>query len=145
MALLDISLFSDTLQIDISITVIYPPQRCDRSPEIPEGPYKVLYLLHGLKQNEQSYVRNSAIERYVRNLPLVVVMPSVGRSFYTDQERGGYPYFTFLTEELPGFLSSVSPSAPNVRIPLSQGCRWVGMEHSRPPSPGQICTARQRV
>ncbi len=35
MALLDISLFSDTLQIDISITVIYP-QRCDRSPEIPE-------------------------------------------------------------------------------------------------------------
>ena len=105
MALLDISLFSDTLQLDVSATVIYP-QRCDRSPDIPGGPYKVLYLLHGIKQNEQSYVRNSAIERYVRNLPLVVVMPSVGRSFYTDQERG-YPYFTFLSEELPRFLSSV--------------------------------------
>ncbi len=105
MALLDISLFSDTLQLDVSLMVLYP-QRCDRSPEVPEGPYKVLYLLHGLKQNEQSYVRNSAIERYVRNLPLVVVMPSVGRSFYTDQKQG-YPYFTFLTEELPRFLSSV--------------------------------------
>ena len=105
MALLDISLFSDTLQNDVSLTIFYP-QRCDRSPEIPEGPYKVLYLLHGLKQNEQSYMRNSALERYVQNLPLVVVMPSVGRSFYTDQERG-YPYFTFLTEEIPRFLSSV--------------------------------------
>lgn len=104
MALLDISLFSDTLQVDVSLTVIYP-QRCDRTPDIPDGPYKVLYLLHGLKQNEQSYLRHSAIERYLSKLPLVVVMPSVGRSFYTDQVRG-YPYFTFLTEELPTFLAS---------------------------------------
>ncbi len=105
MALIKLGCFSDTLQLDISVTLIFP-QKCDRSPDIPSGPYKVLYLLHGLKQNETSYVRNSMVERYVRDLPLVVVMPAVGRSFYTDQDRG-YPYFTFLTEELPSILSTM--------------------------------------
>ncbi|MGE4584533.1 MAG: alpha/beta hydrolase family protein [Sphaerochaeta sp.] len=105
MALMHLDFFSDTLKIDSSVHIIFP-QKCERSPSIPEGPYKVLYLLHGLKQNETSYLRNSNVERYVRNLPLVVVMPSVDRSFYTDQVRG-YPYFTYLTEELPTLLSSL--------------------------------------
>ncbi|MDT3357793.1 MAG: esterase family protein, partial [Spirochaetota bacterium] len=82
MALIRLDFFSDVLKVDTAVQVIVP-QRCERSPSIGLPPYKVLYLLHGLKQNETSYLRNSRIERYVQNLDLVVVMPSVGRSFYT--------------------------------------------------------------
>lgn len=107
MALIRLDFFSDVLKVDTAVQVIVP-QRCERSPSIGLPPYKVLYLLHGLKQNETSYLRNSRIERYVQSLDLVVVMPSVGRSFYTDQKKG-YPYFTYLTEELPRLLSTLLP------------------------------------
>jgi S-formylglutathione hydrolase FrmB len=37
---------------------------------------------------------------------LVVIMPSAGRSFYTDQPNG-QNYFSYLAEELPEYLASV--------------------------------------
>ncbi len=106
MALIHLSLYSDTLMMDSSVSIIYP-QNCqrvldDRKPFF-KGPYKVLYLLHGLKQNETSWIRMSSIERYVSQLPLLVVMPSVHRSFYTDQARG-FPYFTYVADELPALM-----------------------------------------
>ncbi len=109
MALIHLSLFSDSLMMDSSVTIIFP-QNCDRIPEkrkpFFKGPYKVLYLLHGLKQDETSWTRMSSIERYVSQLPLVVVMPSVHRSFYTDQARG-FPYFTYVADELPALMKSM--------------------------------------
>lgn len=105
MALLTVSFFSDVLRVDTSMTVLYP-QACGRSPNMSKGPYKVLYLLHGLKQDETSWVRNSALELYLKDYPLVVVMPSVGRSFYTDQ-ASGYRYFTYVSEEIPNLVQSM--------------------------------------
>ncbi|NLE15199.1 MAG: esterase family protein [Spirochaetales bacterium] len=105
MALIRFDFFSDVLKVDTAVQMIVP-QKCERSPNVGLPPYKVLYLLHGLKQNETSYLRNSCIERYVQDTNLVVVMPSVGRSFYTDQKKG-YPYFTYLTEELPHLLATL--------------------------------------
>ncbi len=107
MALMRLDFFSDVLKVDSAVQIIVP-QQCERSPQVGPPPYKVLYLLHGLKQNETSYLRNSHIERYVQNSNLVVVLPSVGRSFYTDQKKG-YPYFTYLTEELPRLLAGLLP------------------------------------
>jgi len=109
MALLHLSLFSDTLMMDTSVTIIFP-QNCgrireDRRPFF-TGPYKVLYLLHGLKQDETSWIRMSSIERYVSQIPLVVVMPSVHRSFYTDQVRG-FPYFSYVADELPALMKQM--------------------------------------
>ena len=109
MALIHLSLYSDTLMMDTSVTVIFP-QDCQRiAPDRKDlftGPYKVLYLLHGLKQDETSWIRMSSIERYVSQLPLVVVMPSVHRSFYTDQVRG-FPYFTYVADELPRIMKDM--------------------------------------
>lgn len=109
MALIHLSLYSDTLMMDSSVTIIFP-QNCDRvldeNKPLFKPPYKVLYLLHGLKQNETSWSRMSSIERYVSQLPLVVVMPSVHRSFYTDQERG-FPYFTYVADELPALMKEM--------------------------------------
>jgi putative tributyrin esterase len=60
----------------------------------------VLYLLHGLSDDDTVWLRRTSIERYVAALGLAVVMPQVHRSFYTDEARG-LRYWTFLTEELP--------------------------------------------
>ena len=53
-----------------------------------EPPFPVCYLLHGLSDDHTSWARRTSIERYVANLPLIVVMPDGGRGFYTDAVEG---------------------------------------------------------
>ena len=60
----------------------------------------MLYLLHGLSDDDTIWLRRTSIERYVAPLGLAVVMPQVHRSFYTDEAHGNR-YWTFLSEELP--------------------------------------------
>jgi len=70
-----------------------------------EGPPAVLYLLHGLSDDDTIWLRRTSIERHVAPLGLAVVMPQVQRSFYTDEVYGGR-YWTFLSEELPRVVDS---------------------------------------
>ena len=72
---------------------------------------KVLYLLHGLSDDASAWQRYTSIETLAAAYGLVVVMPSAGRSFYTDQPNG-QNYFTYLTEELPRYLADVFGLAP---------------------------------
>ena len=65
----------------------------------------VLYLLHGLSDDDTTWLRRTSIERYVASLGLAVVMPQVHRSFYTDEALGGR-YWSFLSEELPALVST---------------------------------------
>jgi putative tributyrin esterase len=57
-------------------------------PRVGRGPFPVLYLLHGISGDSTNWVRHSRIEWYVRELPLIVVMPDGYRGFYTDNEQG---------------------------------------------------------
>lgn len=69
-------------------------------PKVGEGPWPVLYLLHGLSDDASTWMRHSRIEYYVKDLPLVVVMPDGYRGFYTDHAQG--PAFgRHIGEELP--------------------------------------------
>ena len=70
--------------------------------------YPVLYLLHGMHEDETSWLRRSNIERYAEEKQVALVIPSVQNSFYTDT-KSGLQYFTYLTEELPRFIRSVFP------------------------------------
>ena len=69
-------------------------------------------------------MRFSSIETVARDYGLVVVMPSVGRSFYANQPDGQH-YFSYLSEELPAYLQAVfglSPARENTLIAgLSMG------------------------
>ena len=65
----------------------------------------MLYLLHGLSDDDTIWLRRTSIERYVAPLGLAVVMPQVHRSFYTDEAYGGR-YWTFLSEELPELVGA---------------------------------------
>jgi putative tributyrin esterase len=63
----------------------------------------VLYLLHGLSDDDTIWMRHTSIERYAAELGLAVVMPQVHRSFYADEVHG-MRFWTFLSEELPSVV-----------------------------------------
>jgi len=98
MALMHVDYHSEVLSLSSSMLVIVP-QHAQGAARRPGG-YPVLYLLHGGSDCDTNWQRNTSIERYVWGLDLIVVMPAVGYSFYSDQKHG-LRYFTFLSEELP--------------------------------------------
>ena len=72
------------------------------------GPLPVLYLLHGLSDDESIWTRRTSIERYVAERRVAVVMPTVYRGYYTDQ-RIGYDYWTYISDELPSIMRGFFP------------------------------------
>ncbi len=78
-------------------------------PEVGKPPYPVFYLLHGLSDDHTIWHRRTRLEWYVRDLPLIVVMPDGFRGFYTNHENG--PAFaTYMAEELPAFVERAFPA-----------------------------------
>lgn len=88
-------------------------------PEAGRGPFPVLYLLHGLSDDSTTWLRRSRIEVYVKDLPLVVVMPDGYRGFYTDNAEGP-AYARHLGEELPALIERTFP------VKAERGARAVG-------------------
>lgn len=111
MAFLQVAFFSDVLGMCMNMNVILP-QRSSRQIGMASrdtgGKLPTLYLLHGLSDDHSIWHRRTSIERYVADMNLAVVMPTVHRGFYTDQ-KDGYDYFTFVAEELPAICERFFP------------------------------------
>ena len=126
MALFEMSYFSKALQTTVSLNVLMPERSdTDSLAGIPDGSFKTLYLLHGLRGDRNAWMRNTAIERYAEKYGIAVIMPEVGRSWYTDTQYGA-KYFTFITDELPqvcqGYFKGLSSKREdNFIIGLSMG------------------------
>ncbi|BES64308.1 alpha/beta hydrolase family protein [Gottschalkiaceae bacterium SANA] len=103
MALIHCQIDSKILDLEMSVNVILPDGVETLPAELP-----TLYLLHGLSGNYSSWCRKTAIERYASAYKVAIVMPEVHRSFYTDMAVG-YPYWTFLSEELPTMMEYYFP------------------------------------
>ncbi|GAA2710579.1 alpha/beta hydrolase family protein [Micromonospora olivasterospora] len=103
MALIRCDFHSEALGMGTAMTVLLP-ERADSTigltGSVPAGDPPMLYLLHGLSDDDTIWPRRTSIERYVAPLGLAVVMPQAGRSFYAD-EANGNRYWTFLSAELP--------------------------------------------
>ncbi|TWJ22309.1 S-formylglutathione hydrolase FrmB [Micromonospora endolithica] len=98
-----VDFFSEVLGLSTSMTVLLPQRTSSQiglAGNAPAGDPPVLYLLHGLTDDDTIWLRRTSIERYAAPLGLAVVMPQAGRSFYCDEEHGNR-YWTFLSEELP--------------------------------------------
>ncbi len=78
-------------------------------PDAGHPPFPVYYLLHGLSDDHTTWQRRTRIEWYVRELPLIVVMPDGFRGFYTNHENG-HAYATYMAEELPAFIERNFPA-----------------------------------
>jgi S-formylglutathione hydrolase FrmB len=107
MASLRCDFYSEALALNTTMTVLLPEPTTTQigmtGSAGGEAP-AVLYLLHGLSDNDTIWQRRTSIERYVAELGWAVVMPQVHRSFYTD-EFYGVQYWTFVSEELPALVS----------------------------------------
>ncbi len=91
MALLQVNFFAATLHRRVPMQVILPSDAGMGG----AGPFKTLYLLHGLMDNCLAWTANTRIERWAMERNLVVVMPSAENSFYVDIPCGRSPFGDF--------------------------------------------------
>lgn len=118
MALIRIDHVPETIKVNLPLYIILPSPGEMRG--LPVAKRKVLYLLHGLSDDGSAWQRYTTIESIAALYGVVVVMPSVGRSFYTDQPNGQY-YFSYLTDELPRYLTDVFGISPRREDALIAG------------------------
>ena len=97
---------SPVLSRNTQINVIVPTPKNEG--EAMGKDFKVLYLLHGLHGDADSWLHFSNISRYAQDAGIVVVMPSVNNSFYQDMAHGER-FFTYMTKELPEYIQSIFP------------------------------------
>lgn len=105
MALIHCQFHSDVLGLACAMDVILPQQATASQIGLKSIAAKtkktpVLYLLHGLSDDQTIWQRRTNIERYVAPLGMAVVMPMAHRSYYTDM-KSGYRYFTHIAQEVP--------------------------------------------
>jgi len=123
MALIRIDHVPETVKVNLPLNVIVPDP--GRMGGVPVAERKVLYLLHGLSEDASAWQRYSSIETLAASYGLVVVMPSMGRSFCIDQPNG-QRYLTYLTDELPQYLADVFGLAPHRQDTFIAGCSMGG-------------------
>jgi len=90
---------SEALQKNVQAEIVHPDSSL-------EGPFHVMFLLHGLSDDQSIWMRRTSIERYLDGVPLIVAMPDGGRGWYTDA-REGYAYETAIGVELPSFIEKM--------------------------------------
>jgi putative tributyrin esterase len=118
MALLRIDHVPETVKVNLPLNIILPDP--GKMSGVAVARRKVLYLLHGLSDDASAWQRYTAIETIAGLYGLVVIMPSAGRSFYTDQPNG-QNYFSYLTDELPRYLKDVFGLSPRREDTLIAG------------------------
>ncbi len=94
------------------MNVLYPDANRVEEPECEDIP--VLYLLHGMSGNHNSWLKRTNVERLLRGTNLIVVMPNTSNGWYTDTQYG-FDYYTALAEELPQVLKRFFPNMTSKR------------------------------
>ena len=129
MALINLDFYSEALGMQSEVLVVMPQQRSLGEIGITNNAngskFKVLYLLHGLSDDQTIWMRRTSIERYSSYYGVCVVMPNGHRSFYTDMKYG-QDYYKYITKELPmrigEFLNNISDKREDTFIAgLSMG------------------------
>jgi putative tributyrin esterase len=103
MALCQVSFFAEQIRKCSQMIVSVP--------DAGRGPFPVFYLLHGLSDDHTIWSRRTSIERYVAELPLLVVMPDGYRGFYSDAVNGP-AYESYMLKDVIGFVDRVFPTLP---------------------------------
>lgn len=111
MAFIQVNFFSEVLGMSTQMDVILPQET---EGQIGVGyvgerkKYPVLYLLHGMTDNETTWQRNTSIERYAAERGIAVVMPTTHLGWYTDM-KVGFRYFTHIAKEVPEICQRFFP------------------------------------
>ena len=100
MAFLEIEYNSKVLEMERHVNVIYPDASEIDPVLVEDKDIPVLYLLHGMGGNENSWRKRTNIERLLRHTNLIVVMPSTDLAWYTNTNYG-HRYYDAIVKELP--------------------------------------------
>ncbi len=112
MAFLEMNFHSEILGKATNVWVIMPQKSLNG--QIGMGgansaeKYKCLYLLHGCSDDYTIWMRRTSIERYAARYGIAVVMPDGERSYYCNQKYG-YRFYDYLTQELPKIIEDMFP------------------------------------
>ncbi len=110
MAFIQISLMSQSLMRTVSVNVILPADKLAVPGAAPAtGPYKTLYLLHGIFGSQYDWVNGTNVQRWAEEKNLAVVMPAGENMFYVDQQDGHTLYGQFIGQELPALMRRMFP------------------------------------
>ena len=90
-------------------------------PDKGNGPFPVLYLLHGNSEDYTSWLRETRIERDVRGLGLIVVMPDGGRSRYVNSDIYGH-YEDHIIKSVIRFVDHTFPTIAKRPTPRGTAC-----------------------
>ena len=107
MAVINIEYYSEVLGMNRKVNVIYPES--SKVEDFTQTDIPVLYLLHGMSGNENSWIIRSGIERLIRHTNLAIVMPSTDLGFYVNTTYG-MNYFDAIAHELPKVINNFFPN-----------------------------------
>jgi S-formylglutathione hydrolase FrmB len=108
MALAEFSFFARSIGLMSRLSALLP--------DAADGPFPVLYLLHGLGDDSSTWLRLTSLERYAFGLPLIIVMPETARGWYTNSASpAGRPYEDHLLKDVIPFVDRLLPSLPERR------------------------------
>lgn len=116
MSLIGMQLFSKELNMYAAVNVILPKTE----PGMP-----VLYLLHGLADDADSWIRKTNIERYATEAGVAVVMPDGELSCYENMAHGER-YWAYIAEELPRMMRRAFPISGARARNFIAGCSMGG-------------------
>ena len=104
---------SDVLGQYRQVDVIYPDRdqiaETESDTDIP-----VLYLLHGMGGNHNSWAFRTNIQRLLRKTNLIVIMPNSENGWYTNTNYG-VKYYDAIAKELPQVMQRFFPSMTKKR------------------------------
>lgn len=107
MAFVDLKFYSNVLGMQTEVAVVLPQGantgEIGVESNVRPGPYKCLYLLHGLSDDHTIWMRRTSIERYASAYGICVVMPRADKSFYTNMKYG-MDYYTHIAKEIPAVI-----------------------------------------
>lgn len=111
MAIIHMDIFSNELYRHVNINVILPLDRnaFGFEPAFPNTELKTLYLLHGIIDNENSWLNGTRIAKWATENNLCVVMPAGENGFYVDHPNSGRNYSRFICEELVKVTRRIFP------------------------------------
>lgn len=112
MAVMKIEYYSQVLDMEWGVNVLYPDASRVDDPDCQDIP--VLYLLHGMSGNHNSWLKRTHVERILRSTNLIVIMPNTSNGWYTDTQYG-YPYYQAIAKELPKVLKRFFPNMTSKR------------------------------
>lgn len=101
MAWISTSFPSKTLNMPVETEILVPQPGYKNMMQ--KDNYKVIILLHGANNDRTEWLLKSQIYDMVKELPVLVLMPSGKNSFFVNTANG-YQYMDFITMELPDLM-----------------------------------------